>query len=598
MKTISIYLCVFIVLFSPLNSWGTVHDDLKNDGFNPILSNANLSNIYISPVSNPDKFVGIHSKTLEDQLSITTKSFRLSQRWTLEYRETDNIGPVFSLKNSFVPHYAGLSPTNVQIEGGHITQRFLHYLGSPHLGIPAEPTAHQKWYVYKNTTTNQYVFVNKSSNKVLEVALSDILQWSYIKTNEQKFTIETYNGPTTVGTSGLYRINKIGNNKTKFLDLNGGTQSNNGKVQQYDKYTNFNQVWAFKEYPSGSGYYTIQNFASKTFLDLKNTTLSNGEDVTGKYWNAPVNDGQLWYFRIINGQRFIINLYSDKVLEIAGTNNATNGAVAQVSTYTGADNQQWQITKAYDIAQLDYHNNNYRIKSGSTNHLYIGRDPNGSGNVATFTNCNGCNNQKWTISGITNNFPNSWVGMKIQNESSSFNMQLPSIYDLNNGANAIEASGGIPDGISWVIIKDLSVTDGYPYIIVKEYSRKVLDIGATTVQWTYHGAPHQRFLLEKVTSSKSQNLPTTKVPEEEKQNYLIYPNPVHSNFTFQINTQTNTLVRFKIINSQGQEIKNIETRLAKGRNQFQVDVSELIPGYYTIQGTVNNKNIIKRFVKT
>jgi len=134
-------------------------------------------------------------------------------------------------------------------------------------------------------------------------------------------------------------------NSGKCLDVTGRSTANGAVLQQWtclSGSTAANQGWFFIP-AATSGYYTVVNLNSNKCLDVTGRSTANGAVIQQYTCNGGTN--QEWYPSVAQNNPAatiynLINLNSGKCLDVTGRSTA-NGAVVQQWTCNGGTNQEW-----------------------------------------------------------------------------------------------------------------------------------------------------------------------------------------------------------------------------------------------------------------
>ena len=239
----------------------------------------------------------------------------------------------------------------------------------------------------KQIENGVYQIVTKG-NKVIDIAggsyknVGNALIWNNTKVQQQKYQI------TRIGNTEYYKI--IAVHSGKSLDIEGGNTNPGANVIQYTYGGTANQQWIIKEV--GEGYYEIISKESGLCLDVTGGQISkaganlelwyhNGADAQ-KFKFIPihlVNQGTyeietkldtnkvvdiasasqqeggnavIWNGGNVNHERFTLEAISTDTYKIIAkhSNKAltvnTHSNNVQQNTYTGTENQKWQVKPA------------------------------------------------------------------------------------------------------------------------------------------------------------------------------------------------------------------------------------------------------------
>ena len=152
-----------------------------------------------------------------------------------------------------------------------------------------------------------------------------------------------YNGGPALGR--LYEISS--KNGGKALDIDGSSQANGGRLQQWTWAATANQKWKLLDV--GNGYVRVVNLNSNKSLDIAGPSTADGALV--HQWDWVSQDSQYWQI-LSNGDGTyrLLNKYSGKALDV--TNNSTaDGASIQQWPYGGGNNQRWYFSDLGAVAR-------------------------------------------------------------------------------------------------------------------------------------------------------------------------------------------------------------------------------------------------------
>jgi hypothetical protein len=134
-------------------------------------------------------------------------------------------------------------------------------------------------------------------------------------------------------------------NSGKCLDVTGRSTANGAILQQWTCLSGSsasNQGWFFIP-AARSGYYTVVNLHSNKCLDVTGRSTVNGTAI--QQWTCNGGTNQEWFPRVVQNNPAatiynLINLNSGKCLDVRGRSTA-NGAIVQQWTCNGGTNQNW-----------------------------------------------------------------------------------------------------------------------------------------------------------------------------------------------------------------------------------------------------------------
>lgn len=166
-----------------------------------------------------------------------------------------------------------------------------------------------------------------------------IFEWYY-----ERAQLHPWNGIWNGIQSGsTYKI--INRASGKALEVPGGANTNALQLQQYTDNGATAQQWVISDQGTYNNYYKLQSVSSSDskVMDVRNGTKNNGEAIQlmSDYNNSPQ---QFRLIKLSNGYWSIINVNSNKAVEVANSSTANN-ALIQQNLYRGNLNQQWQLVK-------------------------------------------------------------------------------------------------------------------------------------------------------------------------------------------------------------------------------------------------------------
>ena len=151
---------------------------------------------------------------------------------------------------------------------------------------------------------------------------------------------------------GWYRMTSL--QSTKCVEVQGWKTSNGDNIVQYGYHGGANQQWRFETV--GEDVYAIYNRHSGLCLEVAvwdngvRTDRDQGGNV--RQWEYVGGSNQQWKIEWLDepyGYYRLINLRSDKALDVAKRSNA-DGANLQQWSYHGGHNQVWEIRMIHDLA--------------------------------------------------------------------------------------------------------------------------------------------------------------------------------------------------------------------------------------------------------
>ncbi len=166
-----------------------------------------------------------------------------------------------------------------------------------------------------------------------------LFEWYY-----ERAQLHPWNGMWNGIQSGsTYKI--VNRASGKVLEVPGGANTNALQLQQYTDNGATAQQWIVTDVGSYNNYYKLRSVSSSDgkVMDVRNGTKNNGEAIQlmSDYNNTAQ---QFRLFKLSNGYWSIINVNSNKAVEVAGSSTANNASIQQ-NLYRGNLNQQWQLVK-------------------------------------------------------------------------------------------------------------------------------------------------------------------------------------------------------------------------------------------------------------
>ncbi|GIO16283.1 hypothetical protein J19TS2_58380 [Cohnella xylanilytica] len=166
-----------------------------------------------------------------------------------------------------------------------------------------------------------------------------LFEWYY-----ERAQLHPWNGMWNGIQSGsTYKI--VNRASGKVLEVPGGANTNALQLQQYTDNGATAQQWVVTDVGSYNNYYTLRSVSSSDgkVMDVRNGTKTNGEAIQlMSDFNNTAQQFRL--FKLSNGYWSIINVNSNKAVEVAGSSTANNAPIQQ-NLYRGNLNQQWQLVK-------------------------------------------------------------------------------------------------------------------------------------------------------------------------------------------------------------------------------------------------------------
>lgn len=166
-----------------------------------------------------------------------------------------------------------------------------------------------------------------------------LFEWYY-----ERAQLHPWNGMWNGIQSGsTYKI--VNRASGKVLEVPGGANTNALQLQQYTDNGATAQQWVVTDVGSYNNYYKLRSVSSSDgkVMDVRNGTKNNGEAIQlmPDYNNTAQ---QFRLFKLSNGYWSIVNVNSNKAVEVAGSSTANNAPIQQ-NLYRGNLNQQWQLVK-------------------------------------------------------------------------------------------------------------------------------------------------------------------------------------------------------------------------------------------------------------
>ena len=214
----------------------------------------------------------------------------------------------------------------------------------------------QDLYNQKANGTNYGYRIRYTSESTTNPDYNMLRSMEYPTASEQPlFTISYgYSLPVGLSTGTIYSFKNAGSNL--YLDVCGGTDADNNNVAQYKGNSTVSQDFKLEQSSTGNGYILRSQVGGKTrVLDIYKTNgrVENGNNVQ-IYRNVDPK-AQEWLILPVDADNFRIVPRSNMSLSLTSygsANGTANGRTSTsagnvfVSTYTGADNQLWEIYKA------------------------------------------------------------------------------------------------------------------------------------------------------------------------------------------------------------------------------------------------------------
>jgi endoglucanase len=139
-----------------------------------------------------------------------------------------------------------------------------------------------------------YKICSQNSGKCLDLPTeglynngTDLQQWTYAGTNNQKWLISATDG-------GYFKITN--KQSGKAMDIWLGEQQDGARIVQWDYWAGINQNWAIS--PVGGGAFSIVGRHSSKALDVEDMSQANGAKVHQWYYEGNAN--QIWTITPVN----------------------------------------------------------------------------------------------------------------------------------------------------------------------------------------------------------------------------------------------------------------------------------------------------------
>ena len=205
-------------------------------------------------------------------------------------------------------------------------------------------TDSQKWIIYQNSD-GYYNIIGKRQWLYLTLHDSNAENGTNIEVyekrddNSQNFKLEKMsNKSEKLIENGKYQIQSKSNSNI-VLEVAGGDQNSNGRVQVWQ---NYYTRWQKIKLEYENGYYKIMLGHSGKYLTAKNGKIQSGSEITQDDWKN--TESQKWGIRDFgNGSIGIYSLANyDLMLNIK--NKIENGSVIELKDNTGSSNQLFCFT--------------------------------------------------------------------------------------------------------------------------------------------------------------------------------------------------------------------------------------------------------------
>ncbi|MCI5863028.1 MAG: RICIN domain-containing protein [Lachnospiraceae bacterium] len=387
--------------------------------------------------------------------------------------------------------------------------------GSPERGVNVRQWEYYNgnavhWKLYTDDDGN-YVLVSSTGDKVLDLtgakttAGTNVWTWDYYGAGTQEWKLVPVANPmdslkpTTVE-NGWYQILSSANNNLA-LEVENGSDKNGTNIFGNTKNGSANQKFYFESV--GGNEYAIKTYVSNKSKAVDVSGGSPEKGVNVRQWEY--YDGNAVHWKLYTNEKgdyVLVSSTGDKVLDLTGA-KTTAGTNVWTWNYYGANTQEWKLNKVNDIVPAKINNGWYQITSSANSNLALevkdGADKNGA-NIFGNTK-SGSNSQKFYIESVGDN--EYAVKTAVSNKTKAMDVSGAS-PDRGINVGQWEYYGG--DAVHWKLYKD---TDGN-YIFVSSTGDKVLDLtGAKTTAgtnvwtWDYYGANTQEWNLVPTTANIS-----------------------------------------------------------------------------------------------
>lgn len=166
-----------------------------------------------------------------------------------------------------------------------------------------------------------------------------LFEWYY-----ERAQLNPWNGIWNGVLSGsTYKI--LNRASGKAIDVPGGQNTSGLQLQQWSDNNATAQQWVADDLGTYNNVYRLRSVSSadQKVMDIRNGTKNNGEAVQ-LMQNLGNTAQQFRLIKLSNGYWSILNVNSNKAVEVAGASSA-DGAKLQQNLYRGNPNQQWQLVK-------------------------------------------------------------------------------------------------------------------------------------------------------------------------------------------------------------------------------------------------------------
>lgn len=374
----------------------------------------------------------------------------------------------------------------------------------------------QQWAIRKNTD-GSYSFVNRKNGLTLDVANgtmkngTNVRLWHNNGSQAESFTLTSADFLT--GEKGIYTISSM-LNRSKVLDIQGGSAANGARVQLYQ--SNDSLAQRFELQRVGSNLYRIRTAASGGWLTLSDTS---GVQATQQGSSKTQSSADLWTF-VWNGVGF--GLQNDKLVLDARYGSSANGTVIQGYTLNGTAAQCFFVQSAQLLRA-----GTYEIANASNKRLDVVNASSANGANVRIDADRNTLAQMWNVKVSGSNYiitsTGSGKALEVKGGSKA------------NGANVQQYQANSSASQLW----RAEIADGGYVNFVNVNSGKVLDVaggstanGANVQQWSANGTSAQKWKLvpTSLDSSNSSWVTMLRVATRKtssKTNYMVLVDRTH-----------------------------------------------------------------------
>ena len=202
----------------------------------------------------------------------------------------------------------------------------------------------QKWIIKKNANGNYYI-ISERNHLYLTAHNSETADGTNIEVyekrddNSQNFKLEKMsNKSEKIVENGKYQIQSKSNSNI-VLEVAGGDQNSNGRVQVWQ---NYYTRWQKIKLEYENGYYKIMLGHSGKYLTAKNGKIQSGSEITQDDWKN--TESQKWGIRDFGNGSIGIYSLANYNLMLNIKNKIENGSVIELKDNTGSSNQLFCFT--------------------------------------------------------------------------------------------------------------------------------------------------------------------------------------------------------------------------------------------------------------